>query len=114
MDSSAEAGQPKQNKNSPDADDPTLDSKWDCELLMLFSITLPIPKKVTRPSSLRGNLLLRFLDFYGWGRLPKSVDNRSRETEEEHRKVDTILMFCSSLRYETREDCRYDSKETNL
>jgi len=67
MDSSAEAGQPKQNKNSPDADDPTLDSKWDCELPMLFSITLPIPKKVTRPSGLRGNLLLRFLDDYGWG-----------------------------------------------
>jgi hypothetical protein len=36
INSSAEAGQPKQNKNPPNANDPTLDPRWDCELPMLL------------------------------------------------------------------------------
>src|SRR6266404_2092246 len=65
MNSSAEAGQPKQNKHPPNADDPTLDSGRDCELPMLLRMTLPTPKKVIRRSSLRGNLQRRFLCHYG-------------------------------------------------
>ena len=65
MDSSAEAGQPKQNKHPPNAEDPILEPRRDCELLMLLRMTLPTPKTVIRPSSVRGNLLLRFLCDYG-------------------------------------------------
>src|SRR5277367_2635491 len=61
VNSSAEAGQPKQNKHPPNADDPTLDSGRDCELPLLLRMSLPAPKEVIRRSSLRGNLQLRCL-----------------------------------------------------
>src|SRR5258708_36893251 len=65
MNTTAEVDQPKHNKHPPSADDPTLDPRRDCELLMLLSMTLPTPKTVIRPSSLRANLLLGFLCDYG-------------------------------------------------
>src|SRR5579864_6843008 len=65
MNSSAEAGQPKQNKHPPNTDDPTLEPRRDDELLMLLNMTVPTPKKVIRPSGVRGNLLLSFLRGYG-------------------------------------------------
>jgi hypothetical protein len=58
INSAAEAGQPKQNKHGPNADDPILDPRSDCELLMLLlRMTLPTPKTVIRPSSARADLL---------------------------------------------------------
>jgi len=114
MNSSAEAGQPKQNKNPPNADDPSLDPGRDCELPMLLRMTLPNPKKLIRRSSLRGNLQLRFLCHCGGWRLPKGVDNRNRQTKKQCCDVKAILMFCSSLPDEAREDRHYDGKATNL
>jgi hypothetical protein len=49
--SSAEAGQPKHNKHRPNADDPTLEPRRDCELLMLLGKTLPNPKIETDPTT---------------------------------------------------------------
>jgi hypothetical protein len=65
MNSSAEADQPKKNEHSPNADDPTLELKRDCDLPMLLRMSLPNPKTVICPSSTRENLLLRFLCDYG-------------------------------------------------
>src|SRR5260370_26698389 len=60
MNSSAEAGQPKQNKHPPHTDDPTLEPRRDRELPMRLRMTVPTPK-VIRTSSVRRNLLLRCL-----------------------------------------------------
>src|SRR5215467_2740868 len=97
MDSSAEAGQPKQNKHPPNADDPTLEPRRDCELPMLLGIALPNPKTVIRPCRARENLLLRFLCDYCRGRLPKGVGNRSRQTQAKHCEIEEILVSCSRL-----------------
>src|SRR5579863_1741085 len=64
MNSSAEAGQPKQNKYPPNNNDPTLEPGRDRELLMLRRMAVPTPKKVICPSSIRANRLLRFLCDY--------------------------------------------------
>jgi hypothetical protein len=114
MNGTAEAGQPKYNKHAPNAYGPTLQGRRDYELLMLLRMTLPTPKTVIRPSSARRNLLLRFLCDYGQGRVPNGVDNRSRQTEEEHCEVEGILMLCSGLGNESREDRRQNGKKTYL
>lgn len=46
--------------------------------------------------------------------MAKGVDSRNRQTEEEHREVERMLMSGSRLRDETREDRRHNGKKANL
>jgi hypothetical protein len=46
--------------------------------------------------------------------MPKGVDHWGHQTEEEHCEIEAILMLCSHLRDETREDRCHDGKKANL
>jgi hypothetical protein len=46
--------------------------------------------------------------------MPKGVGNRSRQTEKEHCEIEAVLMLCSRLRDEMREDRRHHGEKANL